>query len=344
MTRLILTFSMILLISTLISADITPHRTKVRFMAVGDMQLGQGVGPRIKQNGSPWLFEKVMPIISQADLLFGNLECPLSTHDEPAQKRYVFRGDPALAHELKSHGFDALSVANNHAYDHGKTALGDTLRNLKAAGITSVGGGFGNDEPYKPKIVEVNNMKIAFLGAQNIGWYGTSDGVPGIAMINEKRLIEEIKNIRNKSDFIIVSLHWGIEYTDNPLDTQKELAHKLMDNGADIIIGHHPHVLQGIERYKNGYIAYSLGNFIFNNDDDLACRTIILTFDLYPNGTISNPMIAPVKIKGFRPELDYTSDCEKTINRLIKCGKNLGKNGIIKFYYLAPPEYINHEN
>ena len=340
----VLIMSFLFLIITPASGDAIYSKQKVRLMAVGDIQLGSGTATQINRYGSPWVFEKVLPIFRQADFIVGNLESPLSTHNEPAQKRWVFRGDPKMARELRISGFNALSVANNHAFDHGQTALADTLKHLANAQLIAVGGGFGTEQPYKAKIVEINGIKIALIGAQNIGWYPVADSKAGIAMIDEKKLVGEIKEVRKSVDFIVIILHWGVEYTQTPTDKQRQLAHYLIDSGADLIFGHHPHIIQGIEHYKNGFIAYSLGNFVFNNDNDLACRTIILSIDLNPNGTLSNLMVAPISIRNFRPEPNYTPDGEKTLGILTECGKKLGANGITRFHWIPLAEYISSTN
>jgi len=120
-------------------------------------------------------------------------------------------------------------------------------------------------EARKPGIIEKNDVRLGFLGYCKKGEYTATDSTSGAALFDEEIIKEDIRSIKNKVDFVVLSLHWGIELSEYPSPEQVEMAHRLVDAGAEVIIGHHPHVLQGIERYKRGLIFYSLGNFIFDN-------------------------------------------------------------------------------
>ncbi|MCD6217147.1 CapA family protein [bacterium] len=323
-----------------LSADNDSQRPMIRFMAVGDIMLGRGVGNRIRKYGTGWLCEKTSSVLHNADVLFGNLESPLTTRYSPTHTENVFMGNPKMAKELTSIGFNVLSVANNHAFDQGRTGLQHTLNHLKDAGIIAVGGGIGNDEPYKAKVMEKNGVKIAFIGAQNVISTSLDIAKAGIAQLDVYHQIKEIKSVRSNVDFIVVSLHWGGEYVNTASDKQKETAHRLIDAGADIIIGHHPHVLQGIERYNGGLIAYSLGNFAFDQRDEKTKRSVILVVDLAKDCAINNPKVVPIAIIDFRPEIDLTSNREKTIKELEDYSRQFGINGVTSIEIFDPATAI----
>lgn len=310
------------------------QNSTVRFMAVGDIMLGRGVGNRIRKYGTGWLCEKTSSVLTNADILFGNLESPLTTRYAPTHTENVFMSNPKMAKELASTGFNVLSVANNHAFDQGRTGLQHTLNHLKDAGIIAVGGGVGPKEPYAAKVIEKNGVKIAFIGAQNVIPSSVETIKAGIAQLDVYHQLKEIKSVRSKVDFIIVSLHWGGEYAHTPSAKQKEIAHKFIDAGADIILGHHAHVLQGIERYKGGIIVYSLGNFAFDQRDEKTKRSVILVFQLEKHESIPDPQAVPIAIRDFRPEIDITPTGMKTIKELQEYSRHFGRNGMtsIKIY------------
>jgi len=310
--------------------------SSVRFIAVGDMMLGRGVGSRIRRYGSGWLFMKTESALTEGDILFGNLECPLTTSYTPTHTENAFRADPKMAKELASVGFNAVSVANNHSLDHGRTGLEHTLEHLKNAGIAHVGGGMGPNEPYNAKIVAKNGIKIAFIGAQNIISSDVGPQTAGIAYLDVHHQLKEIKAIEKEVDFTVVSLHWGSEYVDTPSVKQKEIAHKFIDAGADIIIGHHPHILQGIERYRNGLIVYSLGNFAFDQRDEKTKISVILVLDLEKNKPVPDPKAVPIVIRDYRPEIDLTSNGIKTLNELSLLGRHFGINGVTAIQLFDP--------
>ncbi len=226
---------------------------------VGDIMLNRGVEYMINKEGSgdfKFPFLKISDELKSADIVFGNLEGPISDKGTRVGSIYSFRSDPKAIEGLTFAGFNILSVANNHAFDYGRDALEDTFLRLKDAGIDYVGGGFNATEAGAPIIKEIDGTKIAFLAYTNLcpeSWKVTGEN-SGINCVSENDLEAtktEIKNAKAKSDILIVSLHSGEEYTQTITDFQKKFAEAAIDSGADIVAGHHPHVVQKNEQYPS---------------------------------------------------------------------------------------------
>lgn len=242
---------------------------------VGDTMLSRGVGAKMKTEGDwAYPFRQIAATLSAADLTFGNLECPVSNVGRNLHHRYSFRADPRALEGLKVAGFDVMSVANNHTDDWDRPALLDTLRRLREAGIRPVGAGTNDLEAHYPTFMNLGGLKLAFLAFVNIEpkEARASVGRAGVAWLDPGRVLDDIRLARSLADLVVVSLHWGVEYARRPQREQIILAHQMVDAGADLIVGHHPHVSQPLEDYHGRWIAYSLGNFIFDQGSPEATR------------------------------------------------------------------------
>jgi len=237
----------------------------VKLLAVGDILLSGIVAKVIKDKGPKEPFTFVLPEFKKANLIFGNLEGPLSNRGNPLKNRCCLYSPPETVKSLKYAGFNILSLANNHIFDYGYEGFEDTISLLKENNISWFGAGRNLNEARTPAIVSVNNLSIGFLGYSwdFIGSINATKNRFGTAPLKEKIILEDVKKLREETDIVIVSLHWSYEREYYPLPSQRKLAHKIIDAGANLILGHHPHVLQGIEEYNGGIIVYSLGNFIF---------------------------------------------------------------------------------
>jgi len=202
-----------------------------------------------------------------------------------------------------------LSLANNHAFDYGRQALEDSLAKLSRSGIDYVGAGFNESEAYSPVIKEINGTKIGFLAYTDLGspyWKATADA-SGIAWIDEEQLglaKSQIEKAKSEVDILIVSLHSGEEYAEAPAQFQVEFSKAAIDAGADLTVGHHPHVVQKPEIYNGKYIFYSLGNFIFDQAFSEETMEGQIVEILIENGKIRE--IIPINIKineFFQPEI-----------------------------------------
>ncbi len=270
------------LIFSISSANISQSASEnqpIILIAVGDIMLDRGVKYMVDKFGQGdfnFVFTNIKNELLKADILFGNLEGPISSKGILVGSIYSFRFSPTSTLALKKTGFDVLSLANNHMLDYQAIALQDTMVNLQKAGIDFVGAGNNTAEAFSLKIKEVQGTKIGFLAFENIGpvnWRAGADKT-GMAWIGEAELssgwddFNKVKEIimqsKSQVDILAVSLHAGVEYQGLPDDFQKAFAKMAIDAGADLIIGHHPHVVQPLEKYKNGWIIYSLGNFVFD--------------------------------------------------------------------------------
>ncbi|MBI1886331.1 MAG: CapA family protein [Chloroflexi bacterium] len=251
------------------SVEVTLH-------AVGDVMLGRTLGDGIRRSGPLYPFEPVLDLLRDADITFANLESPLSERGEPAPKDFVFRGPTEGAEGLAQAGIDIVSLANNHALDYGLTALADTRAALAAAGVLYAGAGGNEAGARAPVIVGRKGLRLAFLAYVNtpsdsgsgfdVSGTAATAGRAGVAWATAEAVAADVAAARGQADIVIVSLHTGPEYQEPPSPLQVEVARAAIDAGAALVLGHHPHVLQGIERYKRGLIIYSLGNFVFDFD------------------------------------------------------------------------------
>ncbi|NLI01608.1 MAG: CapA family protein [Chthonomonadales bacterium] len=243
--------------------DTAPQITVV---AVGDICFAGGVERAARKAAAEYPFSRMRPTLTGADIAIGNLECALTKHKDGLDKRYRFRASPSWARRLADAGFDAVSVANNHAQDYGRVGLADTVTSLRNAGVRPIGGGHTLAEAHEAQVIEQKGVRVAFLAY--LGMFPPllpiAEREPSVAMANASAFARDIKAARRRADVVVVSLHAGVEMSTTPSWRQKSLARSAIDAGADLIIGHHPHVVQPMERYRGKVIFYSLGNFVFN--------------------------------------------------------------------------------
>lgn len=261
-----------------------PVITKIYF--VGDMMLTRGVESSVNKNFGGKFSElfKNVPELKEADILFGNLEGPISENGNNVGSKYSFRLKPAVLPVLKETGFDVLSFANNHIGDWNVRAFNDTLANLKEYNILFTGAGENKDIAETPTIIEKNGIRFGFIGFSDVGpnWMKATNEKSGILLAKDPNYSSIIKKAKEICDFLIVSIHFGEEYKPEHNIRQEKLAHLAIDSGADIIIGHHPHVEQDIEIYQGKTIIYSLGNFIFDqyfSEETMRGMVYMLTFE-----------------------------------------------------------------
>lgn len=254
---------------------------KLVICLVGDVMLASGVGEAITANGPDYPWTDTAEILKESDITIANLECAVSTQGAPEpDKEYTFRASPRALEGAVNAGVDVLTLANNHVLDFGQEAMADTISHIREKKMHSAGAGLNEDEATAPAVMEINGKNVAVLAFTRIiprsSWIAGKDK-PGLASgHNYQMMMERVKATDKKADITIVSMHWGSETEDFPDKKEVELAHALVDAGADIVVGHHPHVLQGIEIYQGKIIAYSLGNFIFTMSSQKAREGAIL--------------------------------------------------------------------
>jgi len=243
----------------------------INIILVGDVMLSRSVGKKMEAaNDYRFPFLKISDFLKTADIVFGNLEGPISDKGVDQGSIYSFRANPRVVEGLNFANFTILSLANNHIWDYGKIALLDTLKILKNNYLVPVGVGENYEQANEMKVNDVNGINIGFLAYTMLLPKSMEAGrdYPGISSFDLQKISKKISEAKagGLADIIFVSLHWGDEYEVIPNEQQKEIARKLIDAGADVIIGHHPHVVQESEVYKTGLIFYSLGNFVFDQN------------------------------------------------------------------------------
>jgi len=282
-------------------AAAAPHQRTLIF--AGDVMLSRGVGRKMYAKGDwGYPFRQVSGVLHAADLAYCNLECPISDQGRNLHHLYSFRADPRAVDGLKSAGFTIVSEANNHAYDWGPPALLDTLGRLHAVGIRTVGAGENTLEAHHPTVVDLGGVRVAFLAYVNIDPQDAAAGAhhPGVAWLDVEQVTADIRFARYLADLVVVCPHWGVEYATAPTRRQEELARKMIDAGADLIVGSHPHVVQPLVQYHGRWVAYSLGNFIFDQQDPATHRGLMLKV------TVRDKKIAEVT----KVPIEINADCQ----------------------------------
>jgi poly-gamma-glutamate synthesis protein (capsule biosynthesis protein) len=222
-------------------------------ITTGDVILGRSVNfNTAKRNDFHWPFEKTAEILRAENITFVNFEAPLIANCQPTITGMVFCGDPRNIEGLLWSGVDVASLANNHMGNYGKTGIDETIKLLNSNGILVCGTG-------SMATRDVSGLRFGFLGYNSIG-----QREEGISWANKEKIVSEISELRKKADIVVVAFHWGVEYTSQPTELQKELAHLAIDSGADLVLGNHPHWIQPVELYKDKLIVYAHGNFVFD--------------------------------------------------------------------------------
>jgi hypothetical protein len=217
---------------------------------------------------SDHIISSIEGILKEADLVIGNLESPLINEGTPILNKCTLRGNVEWGKVLKKMNVQLVSLANNHIMDYGPEGLFSTMNTLKAEGIDFVGAGYNQIEACAPRFITVKGIRIALIGRSSVivssPCYAQLDSV-GAAFLDTDETIRTIIKSKENCDLVVVLIHWGLEEYSYPTPNQVELARNFIDAGADIILGHHPHVIQGVQKIGTGAVAYSLGNFLFND-------------------------------------------------------------------------------
>ena len=275
-------------------------------MAVGDVMLGWEVGRKIKNVGvgSPWA--GVKRYFDEADLVVANLECVISNRGTRWPSKLIhLRAPLAAAESLVAGGIDVVNVANNHSLDFGQDAFMDSLGRLDAQGIEHAGGGANAQAAREPAIVEENGLRIAFLGYvlpfssrttfNTREWQATANRA-GLSIGTPDAVRQDVNRVKEAVDLVVVMVHGGLEGRGRPSAAQRTFANAALDAGASLVLGHHPHVLQGYAKRGDKLIAFSLGNFVFARFDGRENDSAILDVTLTADGVASLAWI-PVVIR-----------------------------------------------
>lgn len=245
--------------------------SSIKMLFTGDLMLDRGVKYYIEKEGSGeyrFPFEKVHDYLSSFDAVIPNLEGPVSDKGTKVGSIYSFRMDPKAIDVFPYANIRAVNIANNHAWDYGREAFEDTLRRLKENGVGYFGGGMDEAEAYAPYVIEKDGIRVGLLGfTEFLEFARARNETSGIAFAETKKIKSAIQEAKNRNfDAIIVVFHFGEEYLSEPIERQIFLARLAIDEGADMVVGHHPHVIESSEEYKEKPIFYSLGNFVFDQN------------------------------------------------------------------------------
>ena len=272
----------------------------VSIIFTGDILLDRGVRRQIETSGVESLFAPdVDSLFRQADVVVGNLECPVTRVEAPVQKLYCFRGEPQWLDALKAHGFTHLNMANNHTVDQGRRGLRDTWQNVSRAGMVAVGAGENMAEASRPVLLASAPREVWLVASLRMSLenFPFLKDRPCVSQLPFDSLVTQVQRLRAEKPraVIVVSLHWGAEHTLKPVPQQRQQARRLVDAGADLLVCHHTHTLQTVEEYRGKRIYYSIGNFIFDPSqpvnrqscvvrlnvtaDDLSVETLPVTID-----------------------------------------------------------------
>lgn len=301
----------------------------VTILAVGDVMMGASMEPAIREHGADHPFAATAQVIRRADIAICNLEAPFGTKGKPFKKRFTFLVPPSYAGALARAGFDAVAMANNHLMDYGAEPLKATIRILDSLGIAHSGAGMDLSEARRPAVVERNGLKVAFLSYSKVypaEFWATSRRA-GTAPGEERYVAEDVAAAKKRADLVVVSFHWGAELMDTPKQYQRELARLSIDSGADLVLGHHPHILQGMESYKGRLIAYSLGNFAFGSRSRKCTESVMLEVRLARGGP-REARIIPVCVDNlktnFQPAIVSGEAGRAILANLLRISKPLG--------------------
>jgi len=289
--------------------------------AVGDVMFANWATSLLDSAGITYPLAKVKTLLLDADVRVGNLESPISDSGVKFDKTYTFKIPVRHAGVLLDGGFDVMTLANNHILDNGEGALLSTFHVLDSLGVKHIGAGRNIAEARQPVIIEKKGIKVGFLGYSLTfpEEFWADEKRPGTAYGHAHYLQEDIPKLRSQVDILIVVFHWGVEKSLVLKDYQKEMGHLAIDLGADAVVAHHPHVLQGIELYKGKPIAYSLGNFCFGTWTNAVWDSAILKL-FFSGGKFLKAEVTPLLVNNnqvrMQPRPLTGADALKSLNGL----------------------------
>ena len=305
----------------------------VSFTTTGDLIFWREVADYIDMNGGASAMANIDDMLAQADVTISNVESPLSDNESApiANKDIYIIGRPSAIEGIRNSGIDIVSLANNHIMDYTGPALQDTLNALDGAGVLHAGAGMTEEEAGKPVETTVNGVSVAFFSwtdiiPENYLAFGDQPGVVS-ARMNLDDACRRVREAKETHDIVIVAMHWGVQYQDHINDNlQREPAHKLVDAGADVIVGNHPHVLQGIEFYNGSLIAYAHGNCVFRQAHEFGHthESYVLNFDITDSG-IQNVVATPLYLDDTYgiPSIATGEQAQTTLNRLVEISEGM---------------------
>ena len=303
-------------------AKVEPSR-KLLIAAVGDIMLDGSAREIMQREGYAHAFNGTREWLQRADIAFGNLEGPLTRRGVPAEdKKYLFRSPPEeVVKSLADAGFDVVSLANNHTLDYGAEGLSDTIAALDKGGIRHVGAGEDLQQARRSTVIDKNGLRVAFLGYSLTfpEEFWAKRNQPGTAFGHKNHIVDDVKTAKTDADIVIVSFHWGRESTTELRPYQTWLGRESIDAGASLVIGHHPHILQAVERYKDGVILYSMGNFAFGSYSQKARHSAFAEIE-FERDKLTQVRLLPINVLNvdvlFQPKALSGKQADKVVQDL----------------------------
>jgi poly-gamma-glutamate synthesis protein (capsule biosynthesis protein) len=305
-----------------------PTATSVKIVAGGDVIGDRSIRTIIANQGGEAVFKGIAGILTKADLALVNLETPLTSGGDPQYwKDVVFKGDPRLAEAMADSGIDVVTMANNHAGDQGDSGLMDSIRHVRKAGLKVCGAGEDLSAARLPRFFTVDGVRVAFLGFTDVlpvGFPATSSSPgtsPGRSDVGAVK--QAVRNAAKKADYVVVAWHWNYEFTTAPSYLESSEGKAMIDAGADLVIGHHPHVLQGVQAYHGGFIAWSTGNLVFDHQSGSCAQTMLVRAEVSKKRIEVDLIPLTINYDG-RPRRAYGSAATTILNRVKSFSANHG--------------------
>jgi poly-gamma-glutamate synthesis protein (capsule biosynthesis protein) len=295
---------------------------EVSLIAVGDIMLSRNVAAKIKKfKDFNYPFASTSALLRGADAVFGNLESPITPGPVVPTGSFTFHADPGAEIALAAANFRILSLANNHMPNYGLKGIADTIKYLDEVGIAHTGAGNDLTAASLPAFLEIKGIKFAILAYNDSDvvppGYGASEKRAGTALMDVAKMKEAVSRAKQQADLVVVSMHSGKEYTEELTNSQMTFAHAAVDAGAELVLGHHPHVTQRAEKYKDKYIFYSLGNFIFDQMWSEETRRGVAVRFYFKAGGLTKAEVCPIVIFDYaRPVLAEQKTAEEIFGRL----------------------------
>ena len=306
----------------------------IRLLFTGDIVPARCVYARhLAYNDFRHAFLALGPFLSGADITVGSLDASLSDAGSPmgCVRTYNLLAPPQSVEGLAFAGFDVLTIATNHVKDCGSggracdEALLDTIANLRGAGIAPVGAGSNLQEARSPAVISVRGTRFAFLGYDDIAsYYHASEGQPGTAPLDASTLRADIARAQQAADVVVVLPHWGTEYATTPTERQRELAGTAIETGATLVIGNHPHWAQAVEQVDGAFVAYALGNFVFDQEWSRETQQGVVLEAVFQGSKLAGVNLIPIRIQEMhQPTLAPPEEAEEILKHIREASEGL---------------------
>lgn len=294
--------------------------------------MGSWIVGVLRQRGYDYPFDSTRTQLQVTDFAIANLEAPFTSGGVKFKKKYNFKVPVEFAVGIKNAGIDIVTLANNHSLDYGCEGLFSTITTLDSVGVAHCGAGANRAQACRATILQKSGLRVAFVGFSMTfpEEFWASSTSCGTCYPSENSLATIVQQCEQQADLTVVSFHWGAERRREPKEYQKVFAHIAIDNGADLVIGHHPHVLQGLEIYKNRLIAYSLGNYVFGSYVDYVRHSAMLKIYISPQRLIFADVV-PISVYNakieFQPKILRGRERATVIAELVELSQPLN-NGL----------------